>query len=387
MVQALFTMTKTEPMNAQGQFCPNLECEARGQVGQGNIVSHGQKRVRYKCNVCKKTFSAKVGTMYAGLRSDSELVSMVVNLLSNGCPPQAIVKAFGLDERTVSAWQQRAGQHCEGVHKAVVMRGQLDAQHVQADEIRVKGSGWIAWLGLTMRVGSRLWLGGVVSASRNRGLAERMMAMVRRCIRSDCALLVMTDGWSAYPNAIVRAFRNKVPRQGERGRCHLQVWENLGIACLIKQSKRTGQHGFAITRRIVRGTAAFVAQQLHLSKGGLLINTAYIERFNATFRQRLACLTRRSRHAAKQLPTLHSAMFLLGTTYNFCTVHHSLRQPNFDQPHLPRWLPQTPAMASGLTDHVWTVHELLSFKLPPPPFIPPKRRGRPSKKTVSPSTT
>ena len=97
MVQALFTMTKAEPMNAQSQFCPNPACKASGKCGAGNIVIHGQKRQRYKCTTCRKTFSARAGTMYAGLRSDLTLVVIVVTLLAYGCPLQAIVQAYGLD--------------------------------------------------------------------------------------------------------------------------------------------------------------------------------------------------------------------------------------------------------------------------------------------------
>jgi hypothetical protein len=54
-------------------------------------------------------------------------------------------------------------------------------------------------------------------------------------------------------------------------------------------------------------------------------------------------------------------MFLIGSVYNFCTVHQALRQPNFDQHDQLRWTCRTPAMARGLTDHVWTVHALLTF--------------------------
>jgi hypothetical protein len=68
----------------------------------------------------------------------SELVFLVVGLLSYGCPVQAIVHVFGLDERTVAAWRDRAGQQCQRVQQAVVQQGQLTLSHVQADEIRVK---------------------------------------------------------------------------------------------------------------------------------------------------------------------------------------------------------------------------------------------------------
>src|SRR5437667_1856452 len=137
----------TEPMNACKQFCPNLDCKARGQVGQGNIVVHGRKRPRYKCKTCERTFSAKAGTALEGLRKPTELIVIVITLLSYGCPLQAIVHAFGLDERTVASWRDRAGAHCERVHQALVETGELDLVHVQADEIRVKGRKVIAWMG------------------------------------------------------------------------------------------------------------------------------------------------------------------------------------------------------------------------------------------------
>jgi transposase-like protein len=140
--------TTTDQMNASQVFCPNLECMARGKVGQGNIVSHGRKRPRYRCKTCGKTFSAKEGTLFAGLRKPTEVIVIVVTLLAYGCPIQAIVHAFGLDERTVARWRDRAGMHCERVHQALVEQGKLDLVQVQADEIRVKGHGRIVWMGL-----------------------------------------------------------------------------------------------------------------------------------------------------------------------------------------------------------------------------------------------
>ncbi len=131
----------TQKMDARSQFCPNLECVSRGQIGQGNIVSHGSKRPRYKCKTCGKTFSANAGTALAGFRKPTELIIIVITLLAYGCPKQAIVHAFGLDEITVADWQYRAGKHCEAVHKDKIEREELDLQHIQADEMRVKARG------------------------------------------------------------------------------------------------------------------------------------------------------------------------------------------------------------------------------------------------------
>src|SRR5438105_15573235 len=120
---------QTEPMDASKQFCPNLACSARGQIGEGTISIHDRKRQRYRCKVCKRTFSARRGTMFEGLRKPVDLIVIVVTLLTYGCPVQAIVNAFGLDERTVAAWRDRAGVHCPQVHQAMVEQGPLDLMH------------------------------------------------------------------------------------------------------------------------------------------------------------------------------------------------------------------------------------------------------------------
>src|SRR6266436_8385825 len=125
--------TSTEPMNASKQFCPNMTCSARGQLGAGNISIHGRKRPRYKCHTCGQTFSARRGTALEGLRTAEEVVMKVMILLSYGCPLQAIVHAFGLDERTIADWQKRAGKHCQQVHQAIVEQGKVETHHVQAD--------------------------------------------------------------------------------------------------------------------------------------------------------------------------------------------------------------------------------------------------------------
>src|SRR5205807_3781393 len=193
----------TEPMDASRQFCPNLECKARGQKGQGNIVIHGRKRPRYQCKTCGKTFNARQGTMFEGLRKPTEVIVIVVTLLAYGCPVQAIVRAFGLDERTVASWRDRAGKQCEKVHQAVIEQGRLDLIHVQADEIRVRGRSRTVWMGLAMMVSTRLWVAGVVSPTRDRQLADRLLQQVRACSQAACALLVSTDGWAAYPGSIM----------------------------------------------------------------------------------------------------------------------------------------------------------------------------------------
>ncbi len=125
-------------LDASREFCPNEACSSRGKVGQGNIVIHDSSRGRYRCKVCKKTFNKRRGTALEGIRKPEELFVTVISLISWGCPSQAIVHTYDLDERTVADWQQRAGLHCEKVHQDQIEQGKLDPKQGQADEMRIK---------------------------------------------------------------------------------------------------------------------------------------------------------------------------------------------------------------------------------------------------------
>jgi IS1 family transposase len=317
--------------------------------------------------------------MFEGLRKPVELIVIVVTLLSYGCPVQAIVHAFGLDERTVADWRDRAGVHCQQVHQELVEQGQLDLMHVQADEIRVKGCKMVVWMGLAMMVSTRLWIAGVVQHSRDRSLADQLLRQVRRCAMCLRPLLVLTDGWNAYPGSIRRTFREKVKRTAGVGRACLQIWPDLHIGTVIKRTEK--KRVVEVTRRMAHGLLSRAEQLLQGSRGGSVLNTAFIERLNGTFRERLASLTRKSRHAARRLRALETGMYLIGCTYNFCFVHHELSKVS----HVGSAC--TPAMAAGLTDHVWGIYELLSYRIAPPPWIEPKGRGRLRKRTEPLETT
>ena len=169
-------------MDPQHAFCPNLDCPARGQAGRGTIRVHSQKEQRYLCMVCGHTFAATTGTPFYRLQTEPGLVLVVLSLLSWGCPVQAIVATFLLDERTVAAWLQRAGQHGQQVHQHLVQQGQVELQHVQADELWVKVLGRRLWMAMALAVPSRLWLGGVTSRRRDGRL---IAAVVRRAADED----------------------------------------------------------------------------------------------------------------------------------------------------------------------------------------------------------
>ena len=345
-------------------FCPNWTCPARGQHGQGNIGIHSRKDQRFMCTQCHKTFTATTGTAFYRLRTAADTVTLVLTLLAHGCPPQAIVAAFGFDERTVARWMARAGRHGQAVQEHLVEQPR-DLGQVQADELRVKKQGSIVWIALAMMVKTRLWLAGEVSEQRDMTLIRRLIERVRRCALHR-PLLFCTDGLCSYIRAIRETFRDPVCT-GVQGRPRLHLWRNVCIAQVVKRYAQ--RRMVEVEHRIVDGTSARVETLRRRSQGSGVINTASIERLNATFRERLASLTRRGRALARHTLTLQHGMYLIGTVYNFCTPHESLCVAGGKQ---------TPAMAAGITHHCWTIRELLSFHVPPRRWTPPKQRGRPS---------
>ena len=112
---------------------------------------------------------------------------------------------------------------------------------------------------------SRLWMAGVVSARRDRSLADRLLCQVRACCHARHALLVCTDEWAAYPKSIMRAFRDKVKTTAGRGRACLEVWPELCIATVIKRSEK--KRVVEVTRRLMLGTREQAEQLLHLTAG------------------------------------------------------------------------------------------------------------------------
>ncbi len=363
-------------MDSRSVFCHNEECPARGKVGQGNISIHSRREKRYRCRICGKTFAETRGTVLYRLHKPAELFFLVLRLLSHGCPVRAVVAAFGLDERTVVDWLGEAGKHCQSVHEHLVRDVELGC--VQADELWVKMVGRRVWMAMGMAVPTRLWLGGSVSEHRDRRLVGSLARMVRAAALSP-GLLVLTDGLSAYVGAFRRVWRQPL-RTGKVGRPPLVEEPGLLLGQAVKQYERRRVVG--VVHRAAVGALEAVEAALGATDSGRVINTAYIERLNATFRARLVRLVRRTRSLARRQELLEAGgSGLVGTSYNLCTPHHSLR---VEKGNGHKCLDRTPAMAAGLTDHVWELEELLRYQVPLPEWVAPKRRGRPPKQSRQP---
>ena len=358
-------------MNPQPLFCLNLHCPSRGLQNAGNIGLHDGLTERWRCHTCGATFSGNKGTLFYRLKTDPKIVIQVLTLIAHGCPLTAIVVAFGLDRRTIENWQKKAGEHCKELHQHLVVNQPRDLGQVQADEIRAKlQKRLVLWIAMAIQVSTRLWLGGVVSPNRDKSLINRLVSMIR-CQALERPLLLMTDGLVTYINAWKRAFCER-EKSGKPGRPRRIAWLNVVIGQVVKRYEKKRVIG--VEHRLIVGTKqAFAA----LNVVGQKMNTAYIERLNATFRQRLSGLVRRGRCLLRKEAAMERGMYLVGCVYNFCTPHQSLRLRQ--APGTP-WVQRTPAMAAGITRDIWSLSDLFFYRIAPPPYVAPKpksKRGRP----------
>jgi transposase-like protein len=276
-------------MDPRDRFCPNPRCPARGQAARGNIKVHSYAERRFRCTTCRKAFAASTGTPFYRLHKDPALLVCVVTLLAYGCPTQAIVAALGLDQRTVAAWQDKAGGHARGVHHHFLDTSPLDLRHVQADEIYGEIAGGRCWLAMALAVPYRLWLGGVVSPVRDLRLIQRLVDLVRRAWRPGRPLLICVDGLASYVTAFWRAFREKL-YTGRRGRPPYRWPRGMLLGQAIKRHR--GRRLVEVVRHAAWGDLRRIGRALTRTGTGRQVNASYIERLNATFRSRLASLVR-----------------------------------------------------------------------------------------------
>ncbi|MFC6803900.1 hypothetical protein ACFQDE_20970 [Deinococcus caeni] len=315
---------------------------------------HSKAQKRFKCHQCGKTFTETHITPLFGLKTHHELVVIVLTLLMFGCPIPAIVAAFKLDGRTIADCVDKSGEHAQRVQEYLVCQGELNLGQVQADELWCRSQRGVLWLATAVSVASRLLIWGKLAAGPTEDMIDDVVDHVHRAARLQSPILWATDGFSTWKASILHYFRAKV-ENGRRGRPKLVEWAELHIVQLVKRSR-----GERIERRLAFGDLFEALHMIEVTQGKRgTVNTAFVERLNATLRTWLPALTRRSRHAGTDRERLERQFFLVAAAYNWVRPHRSLRI-QVDG----RWIERTPGMAAGLTDHPWTVEELLRFRVP-----------------------
>ena len=173
-----------------------------------------------------------------------------------------------------------------------------------------------------------------------------------------------SDGFSCYFPALIECYHKlKVfPRTQERGRPKNPIKEphpDLVYGQIVKK-KKNGRLKDLVTR-VVCGAKK-------LKELGLKVSTSLLERLNLTLRQALSPLVRKSLSFCKKRTWMQKRVIFYQTFYNFARPHMSLRLPliqEYKGLFQPKWEHRSPAMAAGITDHVWSFRELLTIKLEP----------------------
>jgi IS1 family transposase len=295
---------------------------------------------------------------------------------------------FEVDPNTVLGWLVEAADQLRAfsryfLHDLHLTQVQLDELYavlsavkdgaVSEDDAIERLSQSPYWVWTAMDPESKLVL-AIDVGDRTLALAQRVVHQVAQVLAPDCAPLFLTDGFREYMTALLTHYGHwtQPPRRPTTGPAPKPRWlplPNLLYAQVIKTVRR--RRLVRVRHRVVFGTLEAVQQVL--AACGWQINTAFIERLNLSIRQHVAAVGRRVTTLCKGEDGLHQQLALYHVYHNFCLPHTSLRQP-VPQPEptrgtgsAKRWQPRTPAMAAGLTDHVWTLREVLLFRVPPWP--------------------
>src|SRR5213596_335118 len=386
------TRGRPRQVDTSHHFCPDPDCTYGGWLGLGNITSNGHPSGgpwrQLHCTGCGGYFQETHGTPLHGKRVPVDLLVWAVGALAEGLGIRAVARVFEVDPNTVLAWLVEAADHATVfsryfVHDVRVTQVQLDelfallsavkAGAVSEAEAITRLSRSPHWVWTAIDPVTKLLL-TIDIGDRTLAMAQRVVHQVVQVLAPGCVPLFLTDGFKEYTTALLTHFGQWVhlPRSQATGPAAKPRWmplPQLLYAQVIKTVRR--RRLVRVSHRVVFGTLGAIQQVL--AAHDWQINTAFVERVNLTIRQHVAAVGRRVTTLCKHEAGLRQQLAVYHVYDNFCLPHTSLRQPlSHPEPtngsgSAKQWRPQTPAMAAGLTDHVWTLREVLMFRVPPWP--------------------
>jgi IS1 family transposase len=386
------TRGRRRQVDTSMHFCPNPDCAYRGWVGWGNLRANGHPNGgpwrQLLCVVCRRYFLETLGTVFHGKRAAVDLIVRVIACLAEGLGIRGTARVFEVDPNTVLQWLVEAAEQLRAfsrhvLHEVRVRQVQLDELFALLSAVQA-GEGSEAeaierlersphWVWVAMDPESKLLLAVDVGA-RTRALAQRVVHQVTQVLAPDCAPLCLTDGFREYITALLTHYGQWVqpPRRQATGPWPKPRWMPRP-QLLYAQGVKTVRRWRLVRVRHRVGFGTLEAVNAVLAPLGCQSNTAFIERLHLSLRQHVAAVGRRVSTLGKGEDGLRQQLTLDQVYYNFCLPHASLRQP-LPQPvptngtgSATQWRPRTPAMAAGLTDRVWTLREVLLYRVPPWP--------------------
>src|SRR2546425_1452769 len=386
------TNRRPREIDTSQHFCPHAGCDYRGWRGLGNLRANGHPSGgpwrQFHCTSCKGYFLETHGTIFHGKQAAVERIVRVLACLAEGLGIRATARVFEVAPHTVLQWLVEAAEQLRAFSAYFLC--DLHLEQLQLDELyavlRDLKAGAISddeairclerspyWVWTAMDPKSKLLL-VVDVGSRTLAMAQRVVHQVTQVLAPDCVPLLLTDGLKDYGTALLTHFGYWMQpgRRQDKGPVPKPRWmplPELLYAQVVKSSRRRRIVG--VTHRVVFGTRLAIEQIL--ARWGWTINTAFVERLNLDIRQCVAAIGRRVNTLCQGEAGLRGQVALFQVYHNFVLPHASLRQP-LPVPEVTNghgsaklWQPCTPAMAAGLTDHVWALREVLMFRVPPWP--------------------
>jgi IS1 family transposase len=373
-------------------FCPHSHCDYRGWLGLNNLRANGHPNGgpwrQFHCTACEGYFPEHHGTLFHGKQVAVELIVRVLACLAEGLGIRATARVFEVDPNTVLHWLVEAAEQLRAF--SCYFLCDVHVEQLQLDELyavlRDRQAGAISddeairrlerspyWVWTAMDPTSKL-LVVVDVGSRTLAMAQRVVHQVTQVLAPDCIPLFLTDGLKDYATALLAHFGQWVQpaRRQPTGPVPKPRWmprPALRYAQVVKSYRRRRLVG--VTHRVVFGTQLAIEQVL--AACGWTMNTAFVERLNLDIRQRVAAIGRRVNTLCQGEAGLRDQLALFQVYHNFVLPHASLRQrllipeATNGQGSTKFWQPCTPAMAAGLTDHIWSLKEVLLYRVPPWP--------------------
>jgi len=370
--------------------CPNEACPAYGRFGDDPLhdivgygtytTAHGEVRQMYLCRVCRRPFSETAGTPFFGLKTPVQTVCIALQELAEGLGIRAVARIHGVKPEVVLEWLKKAGQHCQALSECLLR--DLHVTQVQLDElwtfVRKKERMLKAWEQLHSEWGDTwVWVAfdpvhklvlAVLIGEREEEEAVGLLAQLRTRLAETCLPLLMSDALPHYIRAVLQVFGVWIQpqRKGQRGpfpKPRQVPPEGLQYATVHK--KREKGRVVSITTQIVYGNKHKI--ETLLESLGQKINTSFVERVHLTLRHLVSRLHRKTLCFSKKRKYLVHHLHLALAYYHFGRYHAGLRVklpepiPTRGNGSPQKWQQRTPAMAAGLTDHRWSMEELLMY--------------------------
>ena len=345
--------------------CPNPHCARCNRPGEGNIAHRSwtgtHKHIeRLRCTTCGREFSEREGTLMARSKLPEDTVIQLMKCQRWGVCDAGTADICAVDLKTVYRFQRVAAQRAVTHHQQSVQNREV--QGVQLDEAHTKlRPKQVEWVHTALAMGSwfLLW---VDFGPRTQETAAALIAQVMA--RTRALPLFLTDGWKAYTAALLQVVgvvyrRRRRGKVGRKPNPRLIAPTHLFYAQVVKVRNPAGQV-VEVNRRVVFGGPRRFVKQLRLRQLGATIQTAFMERWYGTLRGLVAPLRRRTRCLSWSHIRHRGKIWLMVSLYNFVLPHKSLRQGR---------TPRTPAMAIGLTDHVWSYREYIWLPVHPNPVL------------------